>query len=91
MYQIFHCQALYCMVTGGMLGGSRDVALPMTYHTEALARKLAGLMHEREYESGGDDHYAVVPIGYTPSRWRWEQVKRWNAANADRIDEEFPF
>jgi hypothetical protein len=61
-FQIIRYVTQYCPIHGGM-SGSRAERLPMTYHSEALARRLAGRMHNEDYNLGGDDSFGVVPYG----------------------------
>lgn len=62
MFQIIRYVANYCPIYGGM-SGSRAERLPMAYRNEKLARKLAGRLHQEDYDGGGDDSYGVVPYG----------------------------
>lgn len=61
-FQIIRYVANYCPIYGGM-NGSRAERLPMAYSSEALARKLAGRLHQADYDGGGDDSYGVVAYG----------------------------
>lgn len=71
MFQIIRYEAQYCEIRGGMTGGSRAVRLPMVYHSEALAKKLASRMHQAEYDCGGDDSYGVKGVGESAyPQWR---------------------
>lgn len=56
MFKIVETQPTYCGITDGIIGSTTRV-LPMTYCTEAFARKIAGILSEREYEACGDGHF----------------------------------
>lgn len=75
MYQIVRYIPTYCPIYGGM-NGSSAARLPMTYRSEALARKLAARWTEQSYNASGDDDYRVIPVGGsvwpkypTPAGW----------------------
>lgn len=94
MFQIFECRAKWCPIYGGVLGGTHDVALPMTYRTKALAEKLAAIKTEEEYQVGGEDRWVVVPYGKTPTSYRWEreiEYRRELAAKGTPHEYDMPF
>ncbi len=67
-FQIIRLVAVEHPIYGGVCG-SKAVSLPMSYHSEALAHKLAGVFTERDYEACGDDHFVVVPYGTDWTVW----------------------
>lgn len=69
MYQIVRIYPLYHAFTDAMIGSAAQ-RLPMAYHSEALAHKLAGRLTDEDYRSCGDDHFVVVPYGESPFRFR---------------------
>lgn len=82
MYQIFEIRPTYCAITDGLIGSSAH-PLPMLYRSERLARKLAGVFGQRDYDNCGDNTYVVVEYGQSPyTRRAWPMT-----APAD----DFPF
>jgi hypothetical protein len=71
MYRIFRVDSIYCGVTDAIIG-SRHVPLEMTYHNLDLARKLAGILSQRDYEASGDGHFYAADLnGKVPLRRDW--------------------
>lgn len=65
MYTIYEIQPQYSAIDDGLVGHSAR-ALPYTYQTEACARAIAGKLGQEEYDSFGDGHFVVRPVGVGP-------------------------
>lgn len=61
-FQIVEIQPNYCRITDAMIG-STAYPRPMSYKSEELAHKLAGRLHDQEYQNCGDGIFVVVPYG----------------------------
>lgn len=83
IFQIVRAYPVYCQITDGLIGEGFQ-PLPMSYLTEAFARKLAGRMTEDNYQHGGDDHFFIMPYGGRPSRDRL-----WG--KPEPMDDDIPF
>lgn len=62
MFEIVRIEPIFCPITDG----SRATRLPMTYQSEAFARKLAGHLEEADHKTCGDACFKVVPVGESP-------------------------
>ena len=60
-YQIVCIMPVYCAFTDANIG-SKARRLPMTYFSEALARKLAGRMSDENRAHHGDDIFLVCGV-----------------------------
>lgn len=81
MFQIVRIAPRHCPITDAMTGSTAH-RLPMAYHSSDLAHKLAGRMHQADYEACGDDTFIVVPYGacpFTRAHHRPMQMLDWNA------------
>lgn len=65
MFEIVRIEPIFCPITDGTIG-SRATRLPMTYQSEAFARKLAGHLEEADHKTCGDACFKVVPVGESP-------------------------
>ncbi len=65
MFQIFRLDPWHCPITDGLVG-HKTVALPMVYHSEALANKIAERKQDEDYQHCGDSHFMVAPAGKGP-------------------------
>jgi hypothetical protein len=61
-YQIVRIVPQYHFSTDALIG-YKACPLPMSYVSEALAHKLAGNLRDADYNSCGDDDFAVVEYG----------------------------
>jgi hypothetical protein len=65
MFEIVSIEPVFCPITDGM-AGSRATRLPMTYQSEAFARKLASHLGDADYKACGDACFKDVPMGESP-------------------------
>ena len=65
MYTIYEIQPQYSAIDDGLVGHSAR-RLPYTYQTEACARAIAGKLGQEEFDSFGDGHFVVRPVGVGP-------------------------
>lgn len=62
MFQIVQGSPVHCQITDGIVGSSYRI-LPMTYHNEEYAHKLAAKMGRDNYDHCGDDWFYVINAG----------------------------
>jgi hypothetical protein len=89
MFQIWETQPVYCGITDAQIGTESKPKL-YCYRSEALARKLAARMTTEHYEACGDGWFEAIPVGFTPSTWRW-QCNRLAERSTWSDGEELPF
>lgn len=74
MFQIVQGSPVHCQITDGMIGSSYRV-LPMTYHNERYARRLAAYKQAQNYDCCGDDWFYVIEAG-TPALSKFGRENR---------------
>ena len=62
LYCIYEKSPVYCGITDAKIG-SRTKALPMTYFSLPLARKIAARTERQHYENCGDNWYFAGEVG----------------------------
>lgn len=86
LFQIVQGSPVHCGITDGIIGSKYRI-LPMTYHNEEYAHKLAAKMGQDNYEQCGDDWFYVINAG-EPALTR---LGRENRSAAMFAGGEFPF
>lgn len=62
LFQIVQGSPRLCPIRDGIIGSDYRI-LPMTYHREDYAVKLAGFLGQRNYDQCGDDWFYVIRAG----------------------------